>query len=114
MEIYWYTDNLRKKLENKEFLGANFDKKVVKNIVKRLKEIDSADTYAHLPIASGKHFLEDSRSKVFTLDLPGIGERRGDKRLACRPYGEYDSTRVETIRAVMILGIVNHQHKNII
>ena len=44
----------------------------------------------------------------YAVDLPELGMKRGKYRLIFRPYGEHDLAHIETITAVLILGIEDY------
>lgn len=109
MDIYWKSDKLKKDLENKGFLEQTYDKRVAAKIVQRLLEIATAPSYAQLPPASGRHPIkEGNKFLYYAVDLPGVGMKRGKNRLIFSPYGNYDLSHVETITAIVVLGIVNY------
>ncbi len=106
MEIYWITTQLKTELEDEAFLTKRYDQKVARKVAQRLREIGAAPSYAKLPPATGKHPIkEGSRFLYFAVDVPGLGEKRGKLRLLFKPFGEYNSAHVETIVAVVILGL---------
>lgn len=106
MEIHWDSDKLKSELENEIFLTKKYDRKVARNVVRRLLEIDQAPSYAKLPQHTGKHPIKDGkRFLYFAVDVPGARKKRGKLRLLFRPYGEHDMAHIETIRAVVIVGL---------
>lgn len=109
MEIYWGNEKIRKEMESEGLLKSKYDEKVARNVVKRLKEIDSFPSYADLPPNSGKHSLKQGNKFIaFAVDLPGRGKGRGKWRLVFEPYGKYDLANQKTITAVKILGIEDY------
>ena len=109
MDIYWDSDKLKKELENSDFLKKKYDQRMAEKVAQRLREIGAAFSYAQLPPSTGKHPIKDGKKFLYyAVDLPGIGEKRGKYRLTFKPYGEYDLVHVETITAVVILGITDY------
>lgn len=106
MEIYWQNDQLKLKLEDSGYLSRTYDKKVAKVVAQRLLEIAKAPTYAQLPPATGKHPIKEGKKFLyFAVDVPSIGEKRGKYRLLFKPFGAHDMAHIETICAVVIIGI---------
>jgi hypothetical protein len=106
MKIYWKDKKLKDELEDIDFLNSNYDKKVAKNVAKRLREIGSFPSYADLPPNTKKHSIKDGRKFLyFSVDLPGINNKRGKWRLIFIPLDEYDMSNQKSITSVKILGI---------
>lgn len=109
MDIQWNSDKLKKDLENEDFLRKEYDPRLAKKVAQRLREIGSAPTYAQLPHSTGKHPIkEGNKFLYFVVDLPELGMKRGKYRLAFKPYGDHDLAHIETIKAVLILGIIDY------
>lgn len=109
MEVYWKSQKLKQQLEDFNSLCKQYDKKVAKNVVKRIKEIQAFPSYADLPPNTHKHSIKDGKKFLyFGVDLPHVGGKRGKWRLVFEPYGDFDHADQRTIRAVKILGIKDY------
>jgi hypothetical protein len=109
MEIHWGDLELKKRLESAEFLERKYDKKVARQVSKRLRELGAFRHYGLLPGSMHSHPLNFGKEgKCFAVDVPGIGEKRGKLRLLFRPYGDHDISRVETITKIVIIDLRNY------
>lgn len=109
MEIHWEDDTLKKRLEDNKWLEKTYDEKVGRNIAQRLVEIDNSKHYGKLPPYAHPHPIKEGKKFLYyAVDVSGRGEGRGRLRLLFRPYGEHDLARVETITAVVILGLEDY------
>ncbi len=109
MKIHWRSEKFKKELENKALLLSTYDKKMARNISRRLIELEEAENYAKVPTYSGKHSIKEGKKFLyFAVDLPGRSEKRGKNRLLFRPYGDYDLSNSSTIKEIEILQIKNY------
>ena len=109
MNIYWKNEQLRLELEDERYLAKKYDKKVARQVAKRLRELGAAPSYAQLPAASNPHPIKEGpRFLYYAVDVPGLGDRRGKLRLLFIPYGDYNIERVETITEVVIQGLEDY------
>ncbi len=109
MDVYWKSKKLKSQIEDLKYLSKKYDRKVARNVVKRMKEIQSFPSYADLPASSHKHPIKEGKNFLyFAVDLPNIGSGRGKWRLIFEPYGDYDMSDYHTIRAVKIIGIEDY------
>lgn len=109
MEIHWRDDALKKDLQDAEWLLREYDERVARNVARRLLELEKSASYAKLPLHTGKHPIKEGKKFLYyAVDVPGLREGRGKLRLLFRPYGQYDLAHVETICAVVIVGLENY------
>jgi hypothetical protein len=111
MTIHWKNQKLKTNLESCKFLESQYDKKVAKSVVTRLKQIEYSESYDSIPPNAHKHPIKKGKKILyFAVDLPNIGGGRGKWRLIFEPYGEYDLLDYKSIVEVRILRIENY-HK---
>ena len=102
MKISYQSTKLENILRSYGEIQKKHGDEVAKKTIRRLQELDAADSLADLPIHIRPHPHEPKQDEIFSVD---IQKHKHSTRLLFKPIGEYDITDYSTIKSIEIIEI---------